>query len=192
MKNSGEIRASNEEARRKLIYGLIVGIALGVLFWSALDGLLPFPLDLVVGMITGLLVGYAISKRPQMTMRYSPIVIRRLLLTGSATMLGVFAYRYLLTLKMGDVGLLLSSLVAIVPAMAFIWAIGSAISNLDELQRRIQTEAIAIAFAGTAAVVIVFFFLGFVGVPAPNWGWPILVMAFTWLLGKLWTMWRCR
>jgi hypothetical protein len=192
MNTNGEQKISSEEKRRNRIAGLGIGAALGVVFWSALDGLLPAPFDFIVGMATGLLAGYSIGNRPLMLMRYPSFVVRRLLLAGTAFVLGMFAYSYFLDLGLEGVNPLLSSLLAIVPAVAFVFAIGSAIGHLDEMQRRIQTEAIAIAFAGTAIVVIVFSLLGLSGVPNPNWGWLLVVMTFTWLLGKLWTMWRYR
>lgn len=192
MKTNGEQNISNEERRRNMIAGLGIGAALGVVFWSALDGLLPAPFDFIVGMATGLLAGYSIGKRPIMLMRYPSFVVRRMLLAGTAFVLGMFAYSYFLDLDLRGAYQLLPSLLAIVPAVAFVFAIGSAIGHLDEMQRRIQTEAIAIAFAGTAIFVIVSFLLGFSGVPTPDWGWLLVAMTLSWLLGKVWTMWRYR
>lgn len=192
MKGSEEQNFSKDEKRRNLIAGLGIGVALGVVFWSALDSLLPAPFNFIVGMATGLIAGYSIGNRPIMLMRYPLFVVRRLLLAGAAFVLGMFAYSYFLDLELNGVTQILPSLLAIVPAVLFIIAIGSAIGHLDEMQRRIQTEAIAIAFAGTAIVVIVIFLLGLSDVPTPNWGWLLVVMTFSWLLGKLWTMWRYR
>lgn len=190
MKNNGDHSVLNEEKRQNILSSLAVGAALGVVFWSALEGLLPAPLDFAVGMITGLLLGYNIAKRPFITMRYPPSIIRRLLLAGAASVLGMFAYRFFLGLELNRAMYVLSSLLAIVPAIGFVYAIATAIASLDEMQRRIQTEGIAIAFAGTAVVVIVVSLFGLAGIPSPNWGWLLVVMVFMWLVGKLWTMWR--
>jgi len=192
MKNSGGSNISKDERRRNLIPGLAVGAALGVVFWSALDGLLPVPLDFLVGMATGLLIGYSMDKRPSILMRYPTFIVRRLLLAGAALLLGMFAYLYILGQPISGVMLRFSSLLAIVPAIGFILSIGSAIAHLDEMQRRIQTGAIAFAFAGTAIVVIVYSFLGWAGVPSPNWGWLVVAMTFMWMLGKLFMVWRYR
>jgi len=192
MNSRGEHNFSNEEKRRNMIAGLGIGAALGVVFWSALDGLLPAPFNFIVGMATGLLAGYSIGKRPVMLMRYPSFVVRRLLLAGAAFVLGMFAYSYILDLNLSGGMQMLSSLLAIVPAIVFIIAVGSAIGHLDEMQRRIQTEAVAIAFAGTTVVVLVIFLLGLSVDITPNWGWLLVVMTFSWLLGKLWTMWRYR
>lgn len=192
MKNSGEQKLSADEKRKNAIAGLGVGVALGIIFWSALDGLLPAPLDFLVGMATGLVLGYRLGKQPILLMRYPPAIVRRLLLTGAAFVLGMFAYTYFLDLELNRTQSMFSSLLAITPVFAFAWAIVSAIASLDELQRRIQTEAIALAFAGTAMVVMVIFLLSLAGLPNPNWGWILVLMTFMWLLGKLWTMWRYR
>ena len=66
------------------------------------------------------------------------------------------------------------------------------IASLDELQRRIQTEAIAIGFAGTAIVVGGYALLQFAGYAQVNVGVVILIMSLMWLVGKLWTLWRYR
>ncbi|MEJ2599370.1 MAG: hypothetical protein P8Z00_13630 [Anaerolineales bacterium] len=192
MKGNEEQDFTSDEKRRNMIAGLGIGVALGVVFWSALNGLLPAPFNFIIGMSTGLIAGYSIGKRPVMLMRYPLFVVRRLLLAGAAFVLGMLAYSYFLDLELNGALQILPSLLAIVPAILFIFAIGSAIGHLDEMQRRIQTEAIAIAFAGTAIVVIAVFLLGLSDVPTPNWGWLLVVMTFSWLLGKLWTMWRYR
>lgn len=192
MKNDLEHNISNEEERRNRISGLAIGAALGVVFWSALDTLLPFPLDLIVGMGTGLLVGYQMGGQNFAKMRFPPAALRRLLFAGAIAVLGLIGYRYLLDLELTNTQQMLASLVAILPVIVFVVVIGTAIGHLDEMQRRIQTEGIAIAFAGTAIVVIGFVLLGFAGVPNPNAGIILLVMMGMWVIGKLWTMWRYR
>ena len=190
MKNNLEHNISSEEQRRNRIAGLAIGAALGMVFWSALDSLLPFPLDLIVGMGTGLITGYQLGKQPIMLMRFPPVVLGRVLFAGAIAISGMIGYRYLLDLELTNTQQILASMVAIIPAIVFVFAIGSAISHLDEMQRRIQTEGIAIAFAGTAMVMIAFALLGFAGVPNPNVGILLLVMMGMWVFGKLWTMWR--
>lgn len=125
-----------------------------------------------------------------MKMRFPPVVLRRLLFAGAAAVFGMIGYRYLLDFELTDAQQMQASLLAILPAIVFVIAIGSAISHLDEMQRRIQTEGIAIAFAGTAIIVIIFVLLGFAGVPNPNVEWLLVVMMGMWVFGKLWTMWR--
>ena len=182
-----------DENRRNMISGLAIGAALGIVLWSALEDLFPFPFDLLVGMGTGLLIGYRWGKQPPpMLMRYPPGVMQRIFIALAVFVLGLFGYLYLLDLDLTNSQKQLSSLLAIIPAIVFVFMLVSAIGRLDEMQRRIQTEGIAIAFAGTAIVVIVYALLGFAGIPTPNWGLLLIVMTFMWLVGKLWTMWRYR
>ena len=193
MKKNIDQNNSTEERRRNLYSGLAIGAALGVVLWSVLAGLLPFPFDLIIGMGTGLLIGYRWGKRPPpMLMRYPPGVMWRILITGALFVLGLFGYLYLLDLDLTKTQKLLSSLMAIIPSIAFVLMVISAIGQLDEMQRRIQTEGIAIAFAGTAIFVGVYALLGLAGVPSPHWGLLLVIMTFMWLVGKLWTMWRYR
>ena len=60
------------------------------------------------------------------------------------------------------------------------------IRRLDELQRRIQLEALAAAFAGTAILVTTWGFLEVAGAPEVRWGlwiWP--AMTVLWAGGLL-------
>jgi len=71
-------------------------------------------------------------------------------------------------------------------------SIGLAIASLDELQHRIQTEAIAIGFAGTAIFVGGYAIFQFAGLGDVNVDLILLAMSVFWLAGKLWTLWRYR
>jgi hypothetical protein len=58
------------------------------------------------------------------------------------------------------------------------------IRALDELQQRIQLEALAFAFAGTGVLTTTFGFLANAGLPAIDWGtfvWPVMVLL--WAIG---------
>src|SRR5262245_38665255 len=60
--------------------------------------------------------------------------------------------------------------------------------RLDELQQRIQLQALAIAFAGTGIVVTGYRWLEMAGLPEVDWGtftWPL--MAFLWAAGFLYS-----
>ena len=60
------------------------------------------------------------------------------------------------------------------------------IRSLDELQQRIQLEALAIAFAGTGVLGTTYGFLQSAGLPPIEWGvwiWPGMVTL--WALGML-------
>jgi hypothetical protein len=190
MNNMNNGSESNNEKRRNLITGLGVGLALGIVFGSALDGLLPNPFDILVGVVLGLLIGYRIGMRPPMLMRYPAFIVRRMVVAGALFILGMFGYVSLLNMDLSSTQQILSSLLAIIPTILFVLTIASAIAHLDEMQRRIQVEAIALAFAGTAIVVAAYMLLGLAGVPSPSWGLLLVIMTFMWGIGKLWTMWR--
>ncbi|MGW8145052.1 MAG: hypothetical protein ACWGN2_11705, partial [Anaerolineales bacterium] len=87
------------------------------------------------------------------------------------------------------------TLVALAPALPAVWlayTIGSAIAQLDELQRRIQLEAIGIGFGGSVVVTLTYALLVQVGVPQISWMFVPLLMLLFWAIGKLWTMWKYR
>ncbi len=77
------------------------------------------------------------------------------------------------------------ALLPMVPAVFVIVAIIRQLRRLDELQRRIQFEALAISFMGTAFITFGYGFLQLAGFPPVSWFavWPI--MAVLWLAG-LW------
>ncbi len=64
--------------------------------------------------------------------------------------------------------------------------------NLEELQRRIQLEALGFAFAATALSTLTYGFLQNAGLPQLNWIWVWPVMAGFWTVGLLVAKWRYR
>ena len=117
---------------------------------------------------------------------------RRMAYAGTFLLLASVVYAYLLDLELTRTQIILATLLPTVGWAALIISIGMAIASLDELQRRIQTEAIAIGFAGTAILVGAYSLLQFAGFGQINVGVVLLVMAVMWLVGKLWTLWRYR
>jgi hypothetical protein len=66
------------------------------------------------------------------------------------------------------------------PAAAVCWVIVRRVRRLDELQRRIELEALSVAFAGTALLTFAYGFL-------ENAGLPRLSFVMVWpLMGALW------
>ena len=66
----------------------------------------------------------------------------------------------------------------------FTWSL----RRLDELQQRIQLQALAIAFAGTGIIVTSYRWLEMAGLPEVDWGtftWPL--MAFLWAAGFIYS-----
>ena len=80
-------------------------------------------------------------------------------------------------------------LVALSPVLPGVFvAVGivRAILNLDELQRKIILEGLAISFMGTFILLLSLGLLGMVDVPQLNGVYVCLVMVVLWLLGKFW------
>ncbi len=84
------------------------------------------------------------------------------------------------------------ALVPMVPAVFVLWAVVRNLGRMDELQRRIQIEALACAFGGTALITFSYGFLENVGFPHISWFfvWPI--MAVLWLISEAIAMRRYR
>jgi len=80
-------------------------------------------------------------------------------------------------------------LVALAPVIpGFFIAIGviRAIQKLDEMERRILLEGIAISFMGTFVLVVSMGLLERASVEQLNGSYIALFMAILWLIGKLW------
>ncbi|MFY7864655.1 hypothetical protein [Roseateles sp.] len=77
----------------------------------------------------------------------------------------------------------LLALSPMLPGALVVWAILRQLSRLDELQRRVQLEALAMAFAGTAFISFSYGFLEGLGYPRLSMFviWPL--MAGLWMLG---------
>jgi hypothetical protein len=171
-----------KELQANLTAGFIAGGMLGVSFGMGFGSIL---LGVVTGAAFGLALGYAISRRV-LPMRFPMYQVRRMLLTGALFILAMLAFTLVDGLVSGTM-LLLATLIPTLAGALFVISIGAAIASLDEMQRRIQTEAIAIGFAGTAVAILPFALLETFGGIHVNWGVLIFIMVFMWLLGKLWT-----
>jgi hypothetical protein len=78
-----------------------------------------------------------------------------------------------------------ATVVALLPMLAGIgmaWAILRQIARIDEFQRRVQLEALALSFGGTALITFSYGFLENIGYPRLSmfWVWPI--MAVLWIV----------
>jgi hypothetical protein len=187
MKENNQAVASNE-TRKNLITGAVAVGALGAIFGYAIGSLW---LGTLAGILLGLVIGFRLGTfSPKM--RYPMYMIRRMLLAGAMAMGSTFGYAFLLDESLNQTQTILVALVPTAAIAIFVLSLAAAIASLDELQRRIQTEAIAIGFAGTAIFCLGFGLVDLAGVAPLNWGWVTLVMVVMWLFGKLWILWRYR
>lgn len=86
----------------------------------------------------------------------------------------------------------LLALAPMIPACFIPFVVVRMLGRVDELQRRIQLEALGFAFAGTAVLTFAYGFLQVVGFPPVSWFaiWPI--MALLWVIGAAWASRRYR
>lgn len=84
------------------------------------------------------------------------------------------------------------ALAPMVPAVLVMASVLRFVRGCDELQQRIQLEALAFSFCGTALATFAYGFLQGIGFPMLNWTlvWP--VMAALWIIGLVRSHWRYR
>ena len=177
------------EERKNIIATSIAGASWGLLYAYGFE--VGLGIGLLGGALFGAAIGFRIKHRP-LKMRFPMALFRRVLFAAAIMLFASFGYSYLLDQNLSQSQQLWVAVLPLLGWTAVVISIGMAIASLDELQRRIQTEAIAIAFAATAIFVGGYAVFQFAGLPDVNVGIVLLVMSFAWLLGKLWTMWKYR
>ena len=179
----------SSDLQKNLITGAIAGGMAGAAFGYGLGSLW---FGIVAGILFGLAIGYRLQRVP-IKMRYPMYLIRRILLSAGFCILVGMGYAILLDRGWSGTRAILAAVLPIAAWAFLVITLGMAIASLDEMQRRIQTEAIAIGFAGTVIVCGGYGLLGLAGsLPALNWGAVIFVMVVMWFAGKMWTMLRYR
>jgi hypothetical protein len=81
---------------------------------------------------------------------------------------------------------LVLALLPLLPGIFLAFGIIQAIRKLDELERKIQQEAIAFSFACTFILLNALGLLKIAGLPTPNPVFISLFMAVMWFAAKLW------
>ncbi len=183
MKNKLDERSNREKAFGAAI-GLVLGAALG-------EVILDSSLVAIFGMILGAFLGYRYMPRIHL-MEYPPEVVTRLVVSGVIFLFVFMAAIYLLENETMPTFRMVVAIAPAIPGFIFFLFMADAISRLDELQRRIQIEAIAIGFGISLLVTMVYGLLGLAGLPQASWLYVAVVMVFSWLIGKLWIRWKYR
>jgi hypothetical protein len=80
----------------------------------------------------------------------------------------------------------------VAPAAFVIWLFVRALTRLDELQRRIQTQAFGFSLGTTALLTFGYGFLEGAGMPHLNWTYVLPLMAVLWGIGTAIFTWRYR
>jgi len=75
------------------------------------------------------------------------------------------------------------ALVPVVPVALAFWAILRAVARMDELQRRIQFEALVVAIGGAIVLTFAYGTLQNVGLPPLNWMYITPVLVVLWSCG---------
>jgi hypothetical protein len=187
MKNSNTNQAIQSRGRN---------IALGAAFGLVIGGLIDLLTGdtgwgLVIGILCGALIGYFVKFNLPL-MEYPAQIIRRMVIAVVLFLVSLFLSRWLLDQDLSQVLQLFAAALPALPGAFMAYAIGSAIAQLDELQRRIQLEAIGIGFAISALASLTYASLVQVGAPQVSWMFVPLLLVVSWGLGKLWTMWKYR
>lgn len=77
------------------------------------------------------------------------------------------------------------ALLPMMPAIVVPMAVVSLLREIDELQKKIQLEALAFGFAGGAVLTLSYGFLQNAGLPQLSWIWVWPVMAGCWVAGMI-------
>lgn len=189
MKNKPDKQSSQGDARRGLLTGMALGMALGAAIGLVLGDISS---GFIVGMLIGAAVGFWRFRDTPIGMRYPPHLVRQLIISGVLYLVTLIGAMYLLENDLDQSTQIAIVLVPTIPGIWILVSLGRAIASLDELQRRIQMEAIAIGFGISGMVALTYGLLGMVGVPQAGWIYVPVVMVFGWFLGKMWTLWRYR
>lgn len=178
-----EPKRSPNSSRGNIAIGFVVGWMLGALIDT-------FTGDTGIATVLGMLVGTILGARSQpgtYLMVYPRGTIQMLIFWGVIFLVFLIASAYLISNEITGLPRIVLALIPVIPGSFFILSIGKAISSLDEIQRRVQLEAIAIGFAITSMVALTCGLLGVIGETKFNWIFIVYVMIFGWFLGKLWT-----
>ncbi len=184
-----ERRSLGNEEIKTIIMTTITGAAYGLLVGYGFE--FSLGLGVLIGTLFGAAIGFQISKKPP-RMEYPIALFHWIMLAATVLLLTSFGYSYLLDQNLSQTQQYWAAALPLVGWTFLVISIGWAIASLDEMQRRIQTEAIAIGFAGTAIFVGGYALFQFAGLSEVNVGLVLLAMSVFWLAGKLWTLWRYR
>jgi len=185
-------KTSSDDARGSRSRNIALGAALGLVIGGGLDLLLgDSGWGLVIGILLGAIIGYFV-KFSLPLMEYPGYIIRRMVISVVLFLGAIFLSQWLLNQDLEPTYQYLSAVLPAIAGLFLAFSIGSAIAQLDELQRRIQLEAIGIGFGASVLVTMTYAMLVQVGFPQVSWSLVPLLLVLMWGLGKIWTIWKYR
>jgi hypothetical protein len=168
-----------------ILVGLLVAGFLSQYLFG--DWIFGVAITLLLSFSWGLLKGYLV-----IPMRYPGHIIRLIMIAVMIFTVTTITAVLLLNQGLADPYKLLVATLPGIASLFLAYAIARAFASLDELQRRIQLEALAIAFGWSLVCVYAIGIYIMAGMDQPRWIYLLPMMVFGWLAGKLWTMWKYR
>ena len=181
MTNNNPSQIETSEIRLNIITGLGTGLVIGLPMGWVENNLL---LGAAIGLSFGAVLALVLQRRMG-AMRMRPAEFRRLIFS-----LGLFGGLWGITMLLPDlIGDRWNKFILLLPLAAgafMVYAVGKAISTLDEMQRRLQTEAIAIGFGLSFLFILIYGTAGVLfDLPQYNWLFASVSMPFCWAIGKI-------
>jgi len=180
--NDKSVETSEKEtAQRRMAEGIAFGMGLGLVIGFIFG-------DVSAGLVIGMGIGAALGARHDLRrrfMQYSPQALRRMVISLALFLVTFFGAYALLDQGLQAPWDTLTALMPTLPGFYLLYAVGSAISSLDERQRRIQLEGLAVGF-GIALVSA--FSLGMLAttISFPSrWIYVTLLLVVSWGMGKV-------
>ena len=187
MDESGRSETGGSRARN-----IALGAAMGLVIGGGIDMLTnDTGWGLAIGILTGAVLGYFV-KFPLPVMEYPAFIIRRIVISVVLFLGMLLLSQWLLGQDFERPYKVIAAVLPAIPGAYLAYSIGMAIAQLDELQRRIQLEAIGIGFGLSVIFMLTYTLLNQVGIPQVSWMFVPLLMILLWGVGKLWTMWKYR
>jgi large-conductance mechanosensitive channel len=180
------------DSRMNIGVGAAIGLILGgaaaeIVSDSTLAGLVGMFLGAGIGALLGSRVTHQVH-----WMEFPKGVVRRLILSGALFIIVLTVSLLYIGDDLERTTQLIVSLVPLVPGLLFLASVADAISKLDELQRRIQIEAIAVGFGISIFAMMTIGMLSYADVAQPNGLVVAGIMVLSWSVGKLWARWKYR
>ncbi len=173
-------KTEKKSAQRRMAEGIAAGMGVGLIIGFIFG-------DESAGLIIGMGIGAAVGARHDLRgrfMQYPPQAIRRMVFGVVLLLVVMFGSYALLDQDLQSPWDILAALAPTLPGFYLLYAVSSAISSLEERQRMIQLEGLAVGF-GVALVAAFGFGILATTVSLPvSWITVTLLLVVSWGIGK--------